>query len=83
MFTSFDNDADLRGNLVAQSKHRDSPFSIVDCSLKASYDEKWRKKVRGIIGREPTMTPPKDCRPRAMFGRGPGPCHPPLPPHHP
>ena len=45
----FDNDADLRGNLVAQSKHPDSPFSIVDCSLKAAYDEQWRRKVRNII----------------------------------
>ena len=53
MFISFDfdNDADLRGNLAAQSKHRDSPFSVVDCSLNAPYDEKWKKKVRGIIER--------------------------------
>ena len=36
----FDNDADLRGNLVAQSERRDSPFSIQDCSLQAPYDEK-------------------------------------------
>ena len=45
----FDNDADLRDNLVAQSKHRESPFSIVDCSVRAPYDEKWRRKVRSII----------------------------------
>ena len=45
----FDNDADLRGNLVAQSKRPDSPFSIDDYSLAAPYDEKWKKKVRRII----------------------------------
>ena len=51
----FDNDADLRGNLVAQSKRQDSPFSIVDWSLKAPYDEKWKQKVRGIIRRADLM----------------------------
>ena len=47
----FDNDADLRGNLVAQSERHDSPFSIEDCSLQAPYDEKWKKRVRAIIRR--------------------------------
>ena len=45
----FDNDKDLRGDLVAQSQDPRSPFSIVDCSLRASYDERWRAKVRNII----------------------------------
>ena len=45
----FDNDKELRGDLVAQSQDPRSPFSIVDCSLRASYDEKWRAKVRSII----------------------------------
>ena len=45
----FDNDKDLRGNLVAQSRDSRSPFSIVDCSLQAPYDELWRRKVRNII----------------------------------
>ena len=45
----FDHDNSLRGDLVAQSKHPDSPFSIVDCSVKEPYDEKWRRKVRNII----------------------------------
>lgn len=45
----FDNDADLRDNLVAQSKRPESPFSVVDCSLREPYDERWRQKVRGII----------------------------------
>ena len=45
----FDNDADLRDNLVAQSKLPDSPFSMVDCSLRAAYDERWRQRVRNVI----------------------------------
>ena len=45
----FDHDNSLRGNLVAQSKCPDSPFSIVDCSVRAPYDEKWRQRVRNII----------------------------------
>ena len=45
----FDNDNDLRGNLVSQCQDPQSPFSIVDCSLQAPYDERWRAKVRNII----------------------------------
>ena len=45
----FDHDNSLRGDLVAQSERPGSPFAIVDCSLRASYDEKWRQKVRSII----------------------------------
>ena len=45
----FDHDNSLRGDLVAQSKHPASPFSIVDCSVRAPYDEKWRQRVRSII----------------------------------
>ena len=45
----FDNDADLRDNLVAQSKHPESPFSMVDCSVRAAYDERWRQRVRNIV----------------------------------
>ena len=47
----FDNDADLCGNLVHQSRLPGSPFSIIDCSVRAPYDEKWRQKVRRIIRR--------------------------------
>ena len=51
VFISFDydNDRDLRDNLVHQSRRPDSPFSMVDCSVQAPYDERWRQKVRGII----------------------------------
>ena len=36
----FDSDNDLRGNLVAQAKNPDSPFSISDWSIKKPIDEK-------------------------------------------
>ena len=51
VFISFDfeHDADLRGNLVAQSERPDSPFSMTDCSVRAPYDEQWRRRVRSII----------------------------------
>lgn len=45
----FDNDAELRDDLIAQSKLPESPFSVVDCSLREPYDELWRQKVRSII----------------------------------
>ena len=55
VFISFDydndNDNDLRGNLVAQAKRSDSPFSITDRSVRAAIDEKWRSEVRGRIRR--------------------------------
>ena len=47
----YDNDNDLRGNLVAQAKRSDSPFSITDWSVEEPFDEKWRKKVRNLIER--------------------------------
>lgn len=47
----YDNDKDLRGNLVAQAKRPDSPFSIKDWSVKEPFDEEWRKKVRALIDR--------------------------------
>ena len=47
----YDNDNDLRGNLVAQAKLPDSPFSITDWSVKEPIDEKWRTKVRDLIRR--------------------------------
>ena len=45
----FDNDSDLRENLVHQSDQPDSPFSVVDCSVRAPYNERWRQRVRSII----------------------------------
>lgn len=51
VFISFDydHDKDLRGNLVAQAKKPDSPFSIVDQSVQAPIEEKWRDEVRKRI----------------------------------
>ena len=53
VFISFDydNDKDLRGDLVAQAERSDSPFSITDWSVNEPFDEKWREKVRGLIDR--------------------------------
>ena len=53
VFISFDydNDKDLRGNLVAQAKKDESPFSITDWSVKKPIDEKWRDEVRDRIRR--------------------------------
>ena len=51
VFISFDydNDRDLPGNLVHQAKQHDSPFSMVDLSLKVSVESKWKKEVRARI----------------------------------
>ena len=53
VFISFDydNDQDLRGNLVAQAKNPESPFSITDWSVKEPISENWRRKVRDLIRR--------------------------------
>ena len=51
VFISFDydHDNDLRGNLVAQAKKPESPFSIKDRSVRYRIDESWRKEVRDRI----------------------------------
>ncbi|MYC07795.1 MAG: hypothetical protein F4X57_11605 [Chloroflexi bacterium] len=53
VFISFDydNDQDLRGNLVAQAKNPESPFSITDWSVKEPISENWRRNVRDLIRR--------------------------------
>ena len=45
----FDNDNDLRGDLVAQASDPESPFSITDWSVKHRIDEAWKKEVRDRI----------------------------------
>ena len=45
----FDNDKELRNNLVAQAKNPSSPFNIVDSSVKEPITENWKKKVRKRI----------------------------------
>ena len=47
----YDNDNDLPGNLIAQADRHDSPFDLVDVSLKEPVDEAWRKEARKRIRR--------------------------------
>lgn len=47
----FDHDGDLRGNLVAQAKKPESPFSITDWSVQEPITENWRQNVRDRISR--------------------------------
>ncbi|MYB70654.1 MAG: hypothetical protein F4X75_19410 [Gemmatimonadetes bacterium] len=47
----FDHDEDLRGNLVAQAKKPESPFSITDWSVQEPITENWRNNVRDLIRR--------------------------------
>ncbi len=53
VFISFDydNDQDLRGNLVGQAKNPESPFSITDWSVREPITENWRTRVRDLIRR--------------------------------
>ena len=57
VFISFDydHDHDLRGNLVAQAREPESPFSITDRSVRAPIDENWRREVRERIRRVDLM----------------------------
>src|SRR5438128_2432759 len=47
----FDHDQDLRMLLVGQAKHPDTPFEIVDASVKEHMTGDWKDKVRGRISR--------------------------------
>ena len=52
VFVSFDydHDKDLHGNLVAQARQPDSPFTITDQSLpSAIHDGNWKREARGRI----------------------------------
>ncbi len=53
VFISFDydNDQDIRGNLVGQAKNPESPFSITDWSVREPITENWRTRVRDLIRR--------------------------------
>ena len=50
-FISFDYDHDLeiKEALAAQAKHPDSPFSIVDMSIKEAIDSNWKEYARRRI----------------------------------
>ncbi|SDG70576.1 TIR domain-containing protein [Bradyrhizobium sp. Rc2d] len=48
----FDNDKVLKDFIIGQSKHGDSPFSVIDHSLKEAAPEKdWKEKARRAIKR--------------------------------
>lgn len=53
VFISFDYDNDefLRTALVGQAKNPDTPFSIIDRSLKEPLDGDWKSKVKARIDR--------------------------------
>ena len=51
----YDHDNDLRGNLVAQFKDSESPFSITDLSVRGPIDENWRREVRKRIQKADLM----------------------------
>ena len=53
VFISFDydHDSDIKGSLVAQARNDDSPFEIVDMSIKEAIDQNWkyyaRRRIKG------------------------------------
>ena len=51
VFTSFDfdHDEDLRNLLVGQAKNPDTPFELVDYSVKEPLTGNWKEKVRTRI----------------------------------
>ena len=57
VFISFDydNDKDLPGNLVAQARNPESPFSITDQSVEEPISENWRRQVRQLISEADLM----------------------------
>jgi len=51
----YDNDDDLRAAFVAQASNPDTPFSIVDHSVKEPLPGNWKEKVRTRIKRAEQM----------------------------
>ena len=51
VFISFDydHDLDIKGSLVGQAKLPDSPFEIVDMSIKEAIDSNWKEHARRRI----------------------------------
>lgn len=51
VFISFDydHDSDIKGSLVAQAKNDDSPFEIIDMSIKEAIDSNWKYYARKRI----------------------------------
>src|SRR4051812_47896791 len=42
----YDNDSDLKIMLVGQARHDDTPFEIVDMSIKEAISVDWKSKAR-------------------------------------
>ena len=53
VFTSFDfdHDEDIRNLLVGQAKNPDSPFEMIDWSVREPFTGDWKAKVRARIKR--------------------------------
>lgn len=49
MSFDYDNDSDLKTLLCGQAKNDDSPFSIVDMSIKEPIDQNWKDKAKTRI----------------------------------
>lgn len=47
----FDHDEELRDALVGQAKDSDSPFEIVDRSVRERFESNWKEQVRDRIRR--------------------------------
>ena len=45
----YDNDSELKTLLVGQARNSDSPFEIVDMSIKEVISEGWKKQARKRI----------------------------------
>ena len=58
IFASFDydNDLDLKNALIGQARLADSPFEVIDFSLKETQPEaEWERKARAAIKRAETV----------------------------
>lgn len=51
LFISFDyeNDKEVKGDMISQSKQPNFPFEIVDLSINEAVDEKWKEYARKQI----------------------------------
>lgn len=45
----YDNDRDIKECLVGQARNPDSPFEIIDMSIKEAIDSKWKDNARRRI----------------------------------
>jgi len=45
----YDHDSDIKGSLVGQARLEDSPFDIIDMSIKEPIDVRWKDNARRRI----------------------------------